>query len=185
MPKQDLTFTNKVEIASQLAIRTRIFFDVWWYYEGPTRKGIVDRLNVYPTFFQFDVHANFVAFVVQLATLFENRPGTINIQSLLNEAKIQGVADKTVNTLESKLASTKIPSKKVVILRSNLFAHRSSKLTYSEIFKLANINRDQIDRLIQISFEILEPLAEYCSVQVPFVNDNAVESLKGLINEIG
>jgi hypothetical protein len=181
---RDLPFKEKVEIASRLAISARVFFDVWWCYEGPTRKGIFEKLDVFPTFFEHDSHANFVSFVAHLAALFENRSATINIESLLGEAGSQGLAGETLKELKSKLFNAKDVSKKVIILRSNLFAHRSSKLTYEEVFDLAEINRDQISELMQTSFEILEPLANHCSVQAPFINDIAVEDLKGLINEI-
>lgn len=184
MPRQQLPFSKRVEIASQLAIRARIFFDLWWHYEGPTRNGILEKLNVYPEFFRFDTHAHFVSFVVHVAALFEYRNDTINVRSLVEEAYRNGFDKKAIMNLEAQLSSSSDLISKVIILRSNLFAHRSPTLTYAEIFELTEVSADQLRSLSELSFSVLGPIADDLGVQAPFVNDIASEHLEGLISGI-
>lgn len=41
-----LLIDQRLEIAGQLVVRTRIFYDIWWLYEGAdTRSKIIDTMN--------------------------------------------------------------------------------------------------------------------------------------------
>jgi hypothetical protein len=179
-----MPFSERVAIAVQLAIQARIFFDLWWLYEGPTREGNLENLNVYPEFFRFDSHAHFVSYIVHIAALFESRSNTINVPLLVDEAEHNGIYKGTVNKLRKQLSSSDDLIKKAIILRSNLFAHRSPALTYAEIFRLAEVNADQLRSLADLSFSVLGTIADDLGVQSPFVNDIASEHLQGLIDEI-
>lgn len=171
-------------MAAQLATRTRVFLDIWWYYEGPTRKDILPSLNLYSEFFRFDPHAHFVSFIVHIAALFESRNDTINIPSLLIEAATFGIKQKAVERMQSQLQATSAVVPKSIILRSNLFAHRTANLSYDEVFKTANVTPDELRALSNSSIEILGELAERVGVHVPFVNDEPTNHLRGLVDAI-
>jgi hypothetical protein len=77
---------HHLERAAQLVLPSRIFFDIWFYFEGKdTRPAIIDTMQQFSEFFRFDPHAHFVAFVVHIAALFEKRGRTISLPGLAKE----------------------------------------------------------------------------------------------------
>src|SRR5712692_5328269 len=83
-----LPIDDRLERAAQLVLRSRIFFDIWFYFEGrDTRPAIIDVMRCFNEFFRFDPHAHFVAFVVHIAALFETRKDTISLPALAKEMK--------------------------------------------------------------------------------------------------
>src|SRR5262249_61381692 len=83
-----LPLAERFERAGKLVVRARIFYDLWFTFEdAKTHSATVDVTERFGAFFAFDPHAQFVAFVVHIAALFERRYGTINLQGLAKDAK--------------------------------------------------------------------------------------------------
>lgn len=81
--QERLPLDQRLETAANLIQRARIFFDIWFVYEGAeTRPAILDTMNEYPEFFRFDIHAHIVAFIVHISALFETRLDTVNFPRL-------------------------------------------------------------------------------------------------------
>jgi hypothetical protein len=79
-----LPIDDRIERAAQLILRSRIFFDIWVYFESnDTRLGLLDTMREFNEFFRFAPHAHFVAFVVTMAALFDKRPDTISLPLLV------------------------------------------------------------------------------------------------------
>ena len=77
--KTALPLDERLDVAAQLAKRVRIFYDIWWFYDGAdTRSRMLDTMNAYSEFFRFDTHAHFVSMVIHLAGLFESGNDTVN-----------------------------------------------------------------------------------------------------------
>lgn len=155
-----MNFDQKLEVISQVAARARIYFDIWWIYEGaPTKQTYLETMNEYSEFFRFDSHAHFVTMVLYLGQLFETRQGTLNLTSIAKEAE-QSVAlsQDDVVAAADKLAAAKPLAKKVTILRSNLFAHRSSSLSYADVFRKAEITADQLRELTEAALSVTNKL---------------------------
>jgi hypothetical protein len=89
MPKsRRLPVDERLEQAAKLVLRSRIFFDIWSYFESKdTRPAIIDTMNYFSDYFRFDPHAHFVAFIVHIAALFEKRRDSINLPDLARELK--------------------------------------------------------------------------------------------------
>ena len=84
-----IPFSARLQLAGQLVARARIFYDIWWFYEGAdTRPKIIGTMNTYSEFFRFDSHANFVALIVYLGGLFETRADTVNLPALEKRYRI-------------------------------------------------------------------------------------------------
>ncbi|MHB8697735.1 MAG: AbiU2 domain-containing protein [Sulfuricaulis sp.] len=151
---------ERLETAGDLVVRARIFYDIWWLYEGAdTRPQIIDAMNHYPDFFRFDSHAHFVAFVVHLAGLFETRKDTINLPGLVSElAESKLLEPSTVVEAESILSEAMTLIPKVIILRSNLFAHRSGSVSYAEAFRKADVTANQLGDLSSLSLRLVNLL---------------------------
>jgi hypothetical protein len=81
-----LPVDQRLETAGNLVVRTRIFYDIWWFFKGAkTRPAIVDTMQCFSEFFRLDEHAHFVAFVVHIAALFDKRRDTIKLPRLVKE----------------------------------------------------------------------------------------------------
>src|SRR5262249_17221579 len=110
-------------------------------------------------FFVFTIHAHFVAFVVQVAGLFETRQNTINLRRLVNEMKADNMLpSKAAAEIDALLSEAEPLAKKVIILRSNLFAHRTAVISYACAFKIANVTADQLCNLTELALKIANQL---------------------------
>jgi hypothetical protein len=150
---------QKLDLMVQLVLRARTFLDLWWVYEGkPTRGKYLPAMNLYPEFFRFDSHAHQVAYTIYLCQLFEKHPKTLNINNVLKEAKARGVSGGNLAVAEKALQEALPIVKKLVILRHNLFAHRSGSLSYADAFKKAAVTPNQIRRLTELGLEAINSL---------------------------
>ena len=156
MPKQ-LPLNSRLATAAEIAVRARIFFDIWWLYEGAdTRSAYLDRMNSAPDFFRFDSHAHFVSFIMYLATLFDRRNDTINLHRLEQElTKIKSLDILRAAQTRKFFASADKTASKIIKLRHNLFAHRSAHLTYAEVFRLASVSAKEMCELTEISLSLV------------------------------
>jgi hypothetical protein len=150
---------TKLDTLVQLVLRARCFFDLWWVYEGaPTRLKNLDAMNQYSEFFRFDTHAQQVAYTIYLCQLFENKPKTLNITGALSEAKARSLPKDNIAIVEQLLQEAKPIVRKLVIIRGNLFAHRSLSLDYKTAFAKAAITPNQVRRLCEIGLEAVNSL---------------------------
>jgi hypothetical protein len=115
-------------------------------------------MDDFSEFFQFTLHAHFVAFAIHMAGLFEKRNDTINLGRLADDVKVADMPLKTANEVDALLREAKPLAAKVMVLRHNLFAHRSASLSYAEIFEMADVTKDQLRNLTEIALRIANRL---------------------------
>ncbi len=182
-----LPFDERLQIAAQLIIRARIFYDVWWLYEGAdTRAKIIDTMNNYSEFFRFDSHAHFVAFIVHLAGLYEARSGTVNLPALVKEAKDSGeFPPESIAKSEAALAAMQGLPSKLAILRSNLFAHRSISISYEDVFSKAAITADQLRDLTVAGLQVVNLLLVASGLQEQIFSDLPRHDVETILNALG
>ena len=115
-----LRLEDRLDRAAQLVVRSRIFFDIWWYFEdADTRPAIIDAMLDYNEFFRFAPHAHFVAFVVHIAALFEKRGDTINLAALSREMKAAQLLSTTAaSEIDTFFAQAAPLATRVIILRA-------------------------------------------------------------------
>jgi hypothetical protein len=82
-----LSLHDRLEIAANLALRARVFYDIWDLYCSADTRPQIDTMNCYSGFFSFDEHAHFVSCVVQISALFERKEKTVNLKELINDAE--------------------------------------------------------------------------------------------------
>lgn len=150
-----LPVDKRLETAAQLILRTRIFYDIWRFFEGEeTRPSIIETMRCYSEFFRFDPHAHFVAFVVHVAALFDKRRDTVDLPRLAEEFNDSGLISAQVAAEVAALLGQAAPlASKAIILRSNLFAHRSATLSYGDTFKKAAVTPNQLRDLTEIALK--------------------------------
>lgn len=158
-PVAQIPTDERIELAGQLAMRARIFYDLWWLYEGAdTRPQILDTMNAFSEFFRFDSHAHFVAFVVHIATLFERRSDTVNLPVLIGEVDALASTVEAMTEAKHLVEQVQPLASKVVILRSNLFAHRSASLSYAEAFRKAAVAPNELRTLADAALRVVNCL---------------------------
>jgi hypothetical protein len=187
MSKQrGLLIDERLEEAAQLVIRSRIFFDVWSYFNSrATRPTIIDSMNRFSEYFRFDPHAHFVAFVVHIAALFENRSDTINLPDLVREFRQLNLMSAPVAADVDALLSQAAPwVQKVSILRNNLFAHRNDSLSYDGAFKKAAVTPRQMRELTEIGLTIVNHLLKSRGLKEHVFQTMAVEDAEAILSAL-
>lgn len=181
-----LPVDRRLEIAGQLVVRTRIFYDIWWLYEGAdTRPKIIDTMNEYSEFFRFDPHAHFVSLIVHLAGLFENRGDTVNLPRLIQELRSScSVPVETITKAEDLLSQVGALLPKVAILRSNLFAHRNASLSYADAFKKAAISPNEIRDLTETALRIANCLLIARGLNEQFFHPLPLRDAEAMLNAL-
>ena len=154
-------FKLRTSLVGQLVLRARSHFDIWWVYQGAnTRPLYLDTMNRYRHFFRFDEHANFVAAVTYLCQIGEVRPDTLNLSSLITQGRAEGIPIQSIEQAAKTLASVQVLWKRVVILRSNLFVHRSATLSYGQAFKKASVTPNHLRELAECELAVVNCLTE-------------------------
>jgi HEPN superfamily AbiU2-like protein len=183
-----LPIDERLEEAGKLVIRSRIFFDVWSYFEDrATRRAIIDTMDRFSEYFRFDSHAHFVAFIIHIAALFETRKqrDTINLPDLVKELKQSNqISAQTAAEVEALLSQAAPWVPKVIILRSNLFAHRNAFLSYDEPFKKAAVTPGQMRELTEIALTIVNHLQRSRGVKECAFHTLAREDTEALLKAL-
>lgn len=180
-----MTLEQKLDILVQLVLRARTFFDLWWIYEGvETRPKYLPAMKRYSEFFRFDSHALQVAYTIYLCQIFEDRPKTLNLKNVVNEAKTRGLSTDYITAAEKVLQDGLPIWKKLVIVRSNLFAHRSASLSYSRAFEMAAIAPNEIRRLAELGLEGINSLRTALGQQDYVFSTLPGKDLRKLLEEI-
>ncbi|HEX5340370.1 MAG TPA: hypothetical protein VFX47_05775 [Gammaproteobacteria bacterium] len=180
-----LPLDEQLDTAAQLAKRARIFYEIWWLYEGAdTRLQILPTMNGYPEFFRFDSHAHFVSMIVHLSALFENRADTVNLNALIRAAKTSGVSAEAIDRANSLLTQVEGLSQKVAILRNNLFGHRSASLSYARAFERANVQPDQLRDLAAAALRIVNVLLVSRGRDEQFMHELSGQHARRMLNDL-
>jgi hypothetical protein len=158
-----LPIAHRVATAAQLVVRTRIFLDLWDFYHGPNRSGILNTLNKFSEFFRFDEHAHRFSFFVHAAALFERKPNTINLRQLANELRSANrISEEEKSEIDRLFVSVTATAKAVHLIRNKAFAHRDDFLPFDEAFAMANISTNNLRDLMTAALKIVNILLIAC-----------------------
>jgi AbiU2 len=163
---QMLPLNERLDRIGQHVVRARLFLDLWFYFEGPSRRGIVDIMEEYNEFFRFTPHAYLTTYVIYMAGVFDTRRGTINLSSLAREVKTVGkLKASDASIVDALLAKAKPLANKVAILRHKAFAHRSAQISYNDVFKLAAVKPDQLRDLTDLALKVANHMLLACGLR--------------------
>lgn len=162
-------------------------YEIWWVYKNKdTRPVYVDTMNRYGLFFQTSIHAHFVAFLVELYRLYETRPDTFNIPSLLKILKAESkLPAATLGSLESIYKDEAKPLWiKVNILRNNAFGHRSAAHSVDEVFREAGVTPNELRDLVEVTKKFLNELTHAWDNSFHAFNLGSREEFLRLLNDL-
>ncbi len=155
---------------------------IWWFYRGkqtfPIYESAHDR---FVDFFRFDERAHLNNCLIHLCSLFERRADTVNLENLLEQSFIEAAAKSRLNFV---LKSVEVPLEKVMILRSNLIAHRKNANGYDEWFKRADLRHDDIAELLKVAAEILNEMRLAANLDEWVPIDGTVEDVRSLLEAL-
>jgi hypothetical protein len=151
-----LPIGERVDIVGKMVVRSRVFYELWWFKVGiETRGPILGSLNNYQSFFNFDEHAHFVSMIIYLHNVFDERNDVISLPKLLDEiAKLvkHNSADiAEARDVQKRAAPT---ARKLKALRDDAIAHRSKNTDYKKVFEAAAITADGLRDLTEDALAI-------------------------------
>ena len=136
-------FRESLDSLAQSLIEASLSFDIWWEITNlETGSDFIIELDRYSLFLRQSLDAHFQRLIITLYRIFETNKKTTNIPNLIKELT------ETINQTW----------KKIVILRSNVYGHRSKKLLLSDSFNKANIKPNELELLIVRSQTLLRHL---------------------------
>jgi hypothetical protein len=186
MPSLLLPIDERLNRATQLVIASRVYWDLWFYYDGAdTPHSIVMTMQGFNEYFRFTPHAFLVAFIVYTAALFERRKDTMNLPTLAKEMKVAKlIPAKDVVEVDALLDQAAQPASKVAIIRNNLFAHRSATLSWEAAFKKAAISPYKLRDLTDVGLKIANRLLQVRGLPEQFFNTRPLEDAEAMLTAL-
>lgn len=181
-----IPFDTLLDTLTQITIRARLHWDIWWAYEGETeRPKHLPVMQEYSDFVRFDLHAHLTSCIVCLYQLYERNRKTHNLSVLLDRAACEsGIGPKVVESAKRSLDRADELAKKVRILRNNAFGHRSLKLNYDAAFAQAHITPFELRCLCKTALGVVNHFHKALGHgDWPF-NDLPVDDLRRLLRDL-
>jgi hypothetical protein len=149
---------NKFIKDSRELLRTAFHnYCIWWFYKSE-RKEYFEVIKKYEGFFSESIYAHFLAMLMAMTSLLDRNSKKYNsIYSYINYLKVNKLLQSdSFNLIENKLNYLSPYVKKLMILRSNVYAHISSKMNTEEAYKKADLINDDFANIIQAIADIIE-----------------------------
>lgn len=183
---QQLTLEQRLHRLGQHAVRARLFLDLWYYFEADdTRQHIIETMGEYNEFFRFTPHAYLLTYCIYIAGAFEKRRDTINFTALIQDTATGGHLQRSHEaTVTALIPTAERIAKKVTILRHNAFAHRTSRMSYNDVFDLANVTPIELRELTDLALKLFNALAEAVGVTKQYFTELPTEDAKSMMADL-
>mgnify|MGYP001600497005 CR=1 FL=1 len=147
------------------------------------RPNFVDTMNEYGGFWSSSISAHFVAMVMAISKIYDKKYFSL-VHLLEGLQKERLLNSENASILREEVDIIQASLKKVTILRGNFVAHLTEKLSPTEVFKLAAISRNELRRLIDDSFRLLNQIRESLGEPDIVVADNAEEDTRLILSRL-
>ena len=128
--------------------------------DADNRLMYEDIKEEFRDFFSTIDHANLAVVVTGLSIFFEENGNTHNLKTVLLKKTKQGrLYERRVDGWLSEIESWAPMLKKIMILRSNVFAHRGGKNSAPGFFQRAQITPNEIGELVSKAEALLAEVA--------------------------
>lgn len=181
-----LSLEKRLYRAGQHVVRSRLFLDLWFYFEGAeTRPKIIETMREYNEFFRFTPHAYLLAYVVHITAMFDKRRDTISLTRLTHEMKAKRlIPGQTITELEALFVEARQIASKVAVLRHSVVAHLSAKMSYNAAFKEAAVTAHQLRDLTDLALKIANRLLLARGLREEFFTTLPLEAAKAMMNAL-
>lgn len=151
-----LPLKEQIEAASRMALRCHTHLALWRVTamaQGRERHRVV--LDDHWEHLRFLQHGQLVTALLELHSLLDAHESTINLPHLVAALEEQ---KGSLPLLRDALASTRNQFAKVRLLRNSVFAHRTRKKSYNDVFTSAAITPDRLQELVVTCIKIANEL---------------------------
>lgn len=178
---------NDLADIKQTLLEAKWSYEIWWELKGnETGPKYHDDIHRYSLFFQSTIFAHLSTLLVCLHRLYENRKDTVNIPKLLNKIyKVNDIKRETLSEIKELETEIQPKWKKVCILRSNVYGHRSASLTPQQTYKMADLCPEEIESLIKNLQNLIQVLYRELYQENPHFEGSALDDTRRLMNDIG
>ena len=131
---------------------------LWWAIVNKAdRTHNQDVIVAYHNFFAASVFAFQQSFFVSANRLFDEDSRASSLRKLVTDldSKNQALADKLKGRLQAEAA----PLKKILLLRHNVYGHRSSSISPTDLFNKVGIKPNEMKAVLGLAQEITIALA--------------------------
>jgi hypothetical protein len=143
-------------------------------------------MQEYNEFFRFTPHAYLVSYVIYTAGVFEKRNDTINFDHLIREVKKSGhLSSQDAAIIDALMLEAKPIAGKVTTLRHQAFAHRSTQISYNEVFKVAAVTPLQLRHLTDLALKIANRLLLARGLQDQVFTELPREAAEAMMKMLG
>lgn len=150
---------NRTAFLKQVADRitfAAMNYRIWRIYTEPKdRTKYLNVLRKYNSFFLTSLQSHFLTTIITLYGLYETRTESISVGRLIQEMSDQNLRIELDPLLDE---ANSIWRKKITILRNDVYAHLSGA-ALGEKFSAANLSPNEIERLIELSKQIVNKLS--------------------------
>lgn len=142
---------------SELVLKARMNYEIWWELIGQNRKKNLPILNNNKYFWSSTIAAHYDSLVISLFKLYDKDDKSYNLRKVKNIALQNNYLSKKDGlSLNSEFEKAVVIWEKIRIIRHNQTAHKSAKLDLKKTYKQADIIYDQFKELIDISINIIK-----------------------------
>lgn len=168
-----LPLDEQIESAAMLAVRARVHCGLWWTTASAAGRALFhEALDEHWEAWRFVEHAQFIAFMVTIHNLFGDRRGTIRFKELSRQ--LGGVAVDLI-------ADAQPLADKVRHFRDELFAHRTDKLSYRDVFKRGSISGNDMIHLADAGVTIAATMLEARGLAAQPADDLSVSEMARIL----
>jgi hypothetical protein len=149
-----------IEEMREEIVAAKMSWDIFWVFSNRRdRQKYVKTMNRDLLFFAPSIGAHYRSALITIGKIFDRDQRTMSLDSLLKSAFDQNrLTTQTKKRIESRLKRNKILIRKYMIVRGNVVAHWSGKLTREESYKKADIRFNDFQKLLHLGFSILSQI---------------------------
>lgn len=162
---------------------TQQFFSVWRAFTNPENLAAFETtVDRYPLFFDSVVRANFSGVIVALYRIYDGDSRSKSLRQLYADSKSLDIFEPKIAQkaadLELGIQNT---WKKVCILRSNVFGHRSAKLSPELAFEKADLTPDDLAAMIKSGQQLFNCISRVLTRRSHVFNLSATNDVTNLM----
>jgi hypothetical protein len=166
------------------AVVAELNYEVWWIYKSAdTRPKYLASMNRYVGFFQASIHAHFVANIIALYRLYEDRRDSINVNRVVRLLPPEK-RGKLPPEFEDRMQRAKTIWKKISIVRNDCFGHLNGEVSVSESFKRAGLTPNEMRELMSLTQDILNDITRVWNNSVHAFNLDARSDTIRLLEDL-
>ena len=153
---QKLPIDERIMAAARMAMRASVHYDLWWITASTAGRKQYSAIEVHWEHLRFLQHGQLVSCVGEVHALLDNDRRTISLPVLTDELRRKHGLH--VVSAEEKLADIRPLFTKIRLLRNNVFAHRTARKSYDDMFTDAQLKPEQIQAMIQTCIDVANDL---------------------------